>query len=187
MPSGLLLAEELARADLVEPESARRWSEQHGAFDLVNLFPLERFEPAGVIYVTPQFGDALSEVARQQVAIRWHLDWLARLSDVPGELRGPSEGASGSASTADWPRPAIEAPYGALVWPRGETDRQRRVERLMQRFARAEDVPRESFQIGAEVVAAMDPADRREWWSKAHAAYRTLTHRVGSRPVGAGI
>ncbi len=84
--SGLLLAEDFARARLDDVGTLRAWITDHGALDLRHTFPADSWQP----YRDPQpsdtlvFLDPIDQYPVQQDTVRWHLLSLARLSQDPG-------------------------------------------------------------------------------------------------------
>lgn len=78
--SGLLLAEDFARADLADSELAAAWYLEHGVLDLQRIFPLDPWEKRDLPSESRRFHDSRAEVLQQQHDVRWLLLTLARLS-----------------------------------------------------------------------------------------------------------
>lgn len=81
--SGLLLAEDFARADLDDAGRAAGWYLEHGALDLQHVFPSDRWAGHELAPVAERFHDTRDEVLGQQRTVRWLLETLARLSQGP--------------------------------------------------------------------------------------------------------
>ena len=172
--SGLLLAEEFARADLTDRTTSRAWYEQHGVLDIAHYFPEDEFESHDHIVASPAFHDSPRDVEQQQINVRWHLLSLARLSD---HLQDGAEVRQGWAPSDSWdPRwvqPVLRAPM-ELVWLGGRTKQETHIEPLMQHGARPEDVFKDTPLSELKLPFGMKPKAYLEWWRHARAAYERI-------------
>jgi hypothetical protein len=172
--SGLLLAEEFARADLSERATARTWYEEHGVLDLFHFFPEEEFEAHDYIPASPGFHDSAYEVARQQVNVGWHLLSLARLSDHLQDGTEPRVGWEPSDSwDPRWVQPVLKAP-GELVWLGARTDREAHIGVLEQFHASPKDLFKDTPLETLKLPFGMKPKAYEEWWREARAAYEHI-------------
>ncbi len=120
--SGLLLAEEFARVDLTQPETAGRWYEAHGVLDLAHFFPEDAFAVSHHVREGPGFHDALVDVLRQQANVRWHLTALARLSAERERAVPPRPGwQPHDGWDPAWAQPALQDSTGAVLWLGGSS------------------------------------------------------------------
>jgi hypothetical protein len=78
--SGLLLAEDFARADLREWQEATEWYLGHGVLDLHHVFPADEWRTGNDRATGDWFHDSPADVWEQQGNIQWLLLALARLS-----------------------------------------------------------------------------------------------------------
>jgi len=177
--SDLLLAEEFARADLVDRTKAKAWYEQHGVLDLQHLFPDDEFEARDFRVDADAFHDATVDVAQQQANVRWHLDSLVRLSDHLEDGTASRPGlAPSEAWDPAWAQPVIRGP-GELLWLGGATNEEAHIESLMQHAATPQHVFRGTRLEDLNLPQGMKPRQYERWWRLAHAAYeRILAERV---------
>ena len=123
--SDLLLAEEFARVDLTQHETAGRWYEAHGVLDLAHFFPEDAFAVSHHVREDPGFHDAQLDVLRQQENVRWHLTTLAHLSDEREHATPPRPGwQPHDGWDPVWAQPALQDPTGGVLWLGGSSNRE---------------------------------------------------------------
>lgn len=120
--SGLLLAEEFARADLADRKVAGPWYQEHGVLDLAHLFTEDSFVVSHHVREDPGYHDALADVLRQQANVRWHLAALERLSDHRERADPPRPGwAPHEGWDPAWAQPALQNSAGDVLWLGGSS------------------------------------------------------------------
>jgi len=120
--SGLLLAEEFARADLADRKVAGPWYQEHGVLDLAHLFTEDSFAVSHHVREDPGYHDALADVLRQQASVRWHLAALERLSDHRERADPPRPGwAPHGGWDPAWAQPALQNSAGDVLWLGGSS------------------------------------------------------------------
>ena len=125
MASDLLLAEDFARVDLAQPETARAWYEAHGVLDLAHFFPEDAFAVSHHVREDPGFHDAQVDVLRQQANVRWHLTALARLSAERERATPPRPGwQPHDGWDPAWAQPALQDSTGAVLRLGGSSSRE---------------------------------------------------------------
>lgn len=171
LPSGLLLAEEFARADLIDRRAAQLWYMRHGVLDLAHFFPADAFEVSHHVREDPGFHDAQVDVLAQQANVRWHLNAIARLSEHQPADGGPLRGWEPAADwDTRWAHPALRSPSG-LVWLGGQTWKATHISPLMMRARRPEDVFGDTRVEKLSLPYGMTATEFTDWWTKARESF----------------